>query len=82
MSSIRNLIVVALFVSILCVGSANAAENTSEPVLAPSAAAASHQSAEVSFDVIGWLIRQFSDAVPTKESGVSAQRGLKAPPLT
>jgi hypothetical protein len=82
MSNIRNLIVVFLFVSIVCVRGANATENTSDSILAPPEATANYQSAETPFDVLGWLISQFSAAVPTKENEFSPQRGLKAPPLT
>jgi hypothetical protein len=81
MSNIRNLIVV-LFVFIVCVRGANATENTSESILAPPEAAASYQSTEALFDALDWLVRQFSAAVPTKESEFILQRGLKAPPLT
>jgi hypothetical protein len=81
MNSIRNLIVVFLFVSIVCVRGANAADNTSESILVRPEAAVSHQSAEVTFDAFDWLMRQFSAAVPTNESEFSCHRGLKAPPL-
>jgi hypothetical protein len=83
MSIIRNLMVVVLLVSIVCVRGAKAAENTGDSILAPPEIAISQQSADASFDALSWLISQFSAAVPTYESNFSCLRcGLKAPPIS